>query len=670
MLCISLTDKKIINNKTFENMKKNYVYALMSAVALAGAVSLSACSSSDDVVDVNPTYDGEAVKTQFTISFTQSVAKTRQTAATVQTTADGGNITISGFRGMDNIVLYPFAATAVAGADPITSSSTKIGDKISLTSMIQPAQPSNYEANTIPAGTSGLTTASNSVLFGDVTIPIGTGSFLFYGKAIDNTTYTDKFYNGSLKLINTTASNATPDAPNPANIAFDLEQIYPSSTTASTVGAALADYLSQIAQAGGFDSSTKKSAWEATDNTGLKDLYAKFITLKAGSSLNVQAAVQDLYTSIKNNTDDVSIAIKNAILSTTTTAITYSTKYATDENSDGTLEFQANIGNSAATYFPGDKNLPDGAALLAYDDDTNTFSQSEDGVGNTGNNAEYADYVYPASLYYYCNSGIKTSTSSQQTLYNGTNTWAQITGNAAYAGNAVGPSSRSVAILDPIQYGVGRLDMKIKKLNTETVGGKPVMYDKKGEPYDVTNGFTVTGVLIGGQKQVGFNFEPNGTTEKTIYDNITKSQTGTTLTVDKENASATNYTLALETASNSEIYVAVEFLNNGADFEGADGVIPAGCKFYLVGKLDPTTEGTYDETNTATGVSSTGNKVFKQDYKTIADFSIAKGTANTANTKGLAAAYNTVPDLRTPQLELGFSVDLTWNPGITFDVEF
>ena len=62
--------------------------------------------------------------------------------------------------------------------------------------------------------------------------------------------------------------------------------------------------------------------------------------------------------------------------------------------------------------------------------------------------------------------------------------------------------------------------------------------------------------------------------------------------------------------------------------------------------------------------------MFKQDYKTIANFSIAQGTANTANTKGLAAAYNTVPDLRTPQLELGLSVDLTWQTGITFDVEF
>ena len=37
--------------------------------------------------------------------------------------------------------------------------------------------------------------------------------------------------------------------------------------------------------------------------------------------------------------------------------------------------------------------------------------------------------------------------------------------------------------------------------------------------------------------------------------------------------------------------------------------------------------------------------------------------------KGLAAAYNTIPDLRTPQLELGLSVDLTWQPGVQFDLD-
>ena len=58
-------------------MKKYYFYALTGAIALAGAVGLSACSSSEDASEPNPTFDGEAVKTQFTIAFPQNVAKTR-----------------------------------------------------------------------------------------------------------------------------------------------------------------------------------------------------------------------------------------------------------------------------------------------------------------------------------------------------------------------------------------------------------------------------------------------------------------------------------------------------------------------------------------------------------------------------------------------------------------
>ena len=646
-------------------MKKNYVYALMSAVALAGAVSLSACSTSDDVVDVNPTFDGEAVKTQFTISFPQNVAKTRQTAGTVQQTED-----IEDFRGMEEIVLYPFAATAAAGAtpDPITIASTKLGNRITLSKLVKPT--SADVNNTIPAYTTsgtGLTENNNSVLFNDVTIPIGTGSFLFYGKAIDNTTYTDKFYNGS--LISSITSTSTTDEPE--NITFDLDPTY-TATSASAVGVALATYLTSIARAQTTEDTP--TLWSGcAEGTGLGDLYKNFITLKAGSSLTVQAAVQDLYSSVRNNTDLVSQAIVTAITNSIYVSSTTGGELTFDSSLDG---------------FPADVNLPDGAALLAYDKETRTFTQKTDGseifgtyevpgsdpvITSSKITSAYADYVYPASLYYYCNSGIGTAITSQADEYDDDNdTWGGILSNYT-AAQQVKSNTRSVAILDPIQYAVGRLDMTVRGLVTTTDGAKRIMYDRNGEAYDAAAGFEVTGVLIGGQKQVGFNFTPQGTTEKTIYDNITKSQS-TTLTVKPRtdnsdptsNQSGVNYTLALETAASTDIYVAVEFLNKGGDFQGADGVIPAGCKFYLVGKLTPS-EGT-QPTNPAP--ATTLNQVFKQDYKTIANFSIAQGTANTANTKGLAAAYNTVPDLRTPQLELGLSVDLTWQTGITFDVEF
>lgn len=622
-------------------MKKYLNYAFAGAIALTGAVGFASCSSSgEDVVNNtpinNPTNipEQEAVKTQFTISLPSNVARanTRQSAETVQNAQ-----TIASFRGMDNIVLLPFAATGAVSTDPVLSTAYKLSDKISLTKIIEPS--SADVTNSIPAAT--LENVSNSVLYKDVTIPVGTGSFLFYGKAIDNGS--DKFVNGSLTMTEG----------QPSDIKFDLFQTNASSTV-SEVGTAIATYLSNIAKAtnwaGCADPTNSGQAWY---DASLGYLYLKFTSMKAGSSRTTQAAVQDLYTTIKDNTDDVSTAIIAAINNET---------YVSSVSGDGVLTFKAAIGNSENTYFPGDVNLPDGAALLSFDSSTKNFTQVTTGNGNTGQVfAKYVDYVYPASLYYYCNSGIKTSNTSQQSAYNGTDNWATISGNYT-DGTAVSTSTRSVAILDPIQYGVGRLDATVK-LDAMT------LYDKNGETYTVpAGGFTVTGILIGGQKQVGYNFKPTDDTSVfTIYDNITKSQSPTTLSA-TNTASATNYTLALETGTDP-VKVAVELLNNGAAFEGADGIVPKGGKFYLIAELTPSSGTNYN--------SETMNQVFKQDYKTIVTFTIKQGfsktsgsfNSTTGNTIGLGAAHNLIPDFRTPQLELGLSVDLTWQSGLEFEVD-
>ena len=86
-------------------MKKKSIYALMSAIALAGAVGLSACSSSkDDVGEVNPGYNqanGE-VPVQFVLNIsTNSQGKTRMSAGNVQE----GSVP---FRGIQNAKLYSF----------------------------------------------------------------------------------------------------------------------------------------------------------------------------------------------------------------------------------------------------------------------------------------------------------------------------------------------------------------------------------------------------------------------------------------------------------------------------------------------------------------------------------------------------------------------------------
>ena len=232
-------------------------------------------------------------------------------------------------------------------------------------------------------------------------------------------------------------------------------------------------------------------------------------------------------------------------------------------------------------------------------------------------------------------------------------------------GTEVSYSTRSVAIEKPIQYGVGRLDVTVNKMNADNY------YDRRGDVVAIpTGGFQLTGVLIGGQKAVDYKFEPTGTDEYTIYDKTINTESSASAVVTTTADAGVNYTMALETAKNQKVYVALEFLNTGDDFQGFDGIVKAGCKFYLIAQLDPAaTDGSVTNSHDV-------DQVFKQDYKTTVTFTIGAGTADgdgdgTSDTPGgLANAYTTIPDLRTPQLELGFSVNLEWKPGIEFTHTF
>jgi len=610
-------------------MKKNFFYALMSAIALTSAVGFTACSSDDGAVaDTNPTYDGNTVKTQFSISFPQNVASTRMSSATVQ-----AGEAISDFRGMTNIVLKPYLHA--------TDRTKRLGNNITLAAntIIKPST-TNSE-NSIPSGTSGLVSNNNAVLFQDVTIPLGTSGFLFYGKA----TGTDGYANGYLTPAG--LDNET------ADISFAPTPIVASTSIDKTKGDALAAYVTSIAQANTKDADENTITWadcadvNNADKTwyseGLGKLYTNFTSMKAGASAYVQAAVQDLYSSIRNNTDDISKAIKAAIESTT----------YVESVSEGILNFKDNISG-----YPGDNNsMPDGTAVLSWTDGTATAVTN----GSTTHNVEDMEkIVYPASLYYFVNSGVKVSNSSKADEYKADNaTWNDILAKYGTEGTSVTPSTRSVAITNQIQYAVGRLDVTVSALAGDNDGTK--YFDRNNEEIELTaaSPFTLTGVLIGGQKSVDWKFEPiTSSDEFAIYDN-TINTTSASAVLTPSTAIGPTYTLALETAAAQEVYVALEFVNNsGQDFQGVDGVVKNGCKFYMVAKLTPTD---------ATGSENTGNKVFKQDFKTIANFTI--GTNKDGSNVGFANAYTTIPDLRTPELELGFSVNLKWQSGITFNID-
>lgn len=243
--------------------------------------------------------------------------------------------------------------------------------------------------------------------------------------------------------------------------------------------------------------------------------------------------------------------------------------------------------------------------------------------------------------------------------------WIANTADWSSYGDAVESSTRFVALQKPVLYGVASLKSTVKCASNTLIDNAK----DKGQ-YESDNSITVddtcfpiTGILIGGQpKQVGWNFEAANTVttnefKYTIYD--CDMNKGTNLTAAVTGTAEPNYTLVLDNKDNSatsqnKVYITIELENNASDFFGAEGLIPKGSKFYMVGELDPkATSGITQPTG------ETLDHVFVKDHTTIANFTI----------KNLKKAYNHIPDMRSSKINVGLAVDLSWKTGITFDVE-
>ncbi|MBO4689985.1 MAG: hypothetical protein J5621_03845 [Paludibacteraceae bacterium] len=464
-------------------------------------------------------------------------------------------------------------------------------------------------------------------MYENVSIPLTTGSFLFYAKSAAAGTGSDaekKFQVGSLTPANLTSTN-------PSSFSFSLEQMVTDAselTVASANGGKLLAYLSSVACANDGDA-TNPRAWyqyntAAGDNAAIVAMFATFTSLHGLSSFEVERVLTDLNKSLKPLSSPIATAIKTAINNST-----YATINASDE-----VELIAALDN-----FPQEHNLPVGSIDIVWDGTNHVFKQ-----GSYSGMATPDKYVYPAQLWYYVNSVIATSNTSKKTLYENTSsTWSAIV-NEHQDAASVNTKTRAVAIVNPIQYAVARFDVQVK-LAAAGMADNSDLAEGAATEVDCSAGFPVTAVLVGGQRNVGFDFTPlaSATVDYTIYDNAMNSST---MKATSSDYSALNHTLVLENGT-SDVMVAVELQNDAVDFYGrGNQLIPHGGKFYVVGKLS------------AAAATETSGHVFKQDYKTIARLTLTD----------LRKAYNTIPDLRTPELELGFSVDLTWESGHTYTI--
>lgn len=573
------------------------------------ALGFAACSSEEEVVNVNPTFDGNAVKAEFALKLPSKVATRQQTAIT----QDDG--TVESFRGIALADLYiaPFATPVAKDADPVGTSDVKVGD-ITLTSDITLTQHTN----------------ANDKWYTDVTVPVGTNAFLVYAEA---TKSGNDAQNGSL----------TPSVEDPITalsaVNFELKQISTGNLDGSAILAALnaLPVVEGLANSTATDAKAWKDLSATEDNQFYADLYAVFASLKAGSRTDVLAFLKDqLKPALIINTG----AGENGIDAKLATAV--------DE---------AIAAVEAAPDFTAEAGVPDGAAVLKCTDGVFEYVTTDFISGaKWGQNV----YSYPASLWYRANTGIRADDAIQSTNV-ADQKWDAFIGSAYQAANnTVKASTQSVALVNPLQYAVANFQTEIKFAKESYQIDKVVTIDESTDPATETveekatvkpAELALNGILVGDQKNVDWQFKPVVDADPVvIYDTDLIAKTfGTAFSVASQ-------TLVLETsADKKQVNVALEFINNSeVPIKGIDGIVPVGSKFYLIGQLSLDPKNWTEET--------TGEKdlIFQQDYKTIAKFTI-NSLENTA--------YNTIPDLRAPELEFGLSVDLEWQKGYTFEIE-
>ena len=587
-----------------------YILMLLLPLMVVGCKEYGGTPFTED--DYNVVFEIDRLNLAFTIEN----PKENQTRMSSYVTQAVDN---TDFRGICDLSLMPFNVSRT-GSDCITASDNVSSSPLEGINGIN-SGITNNDANT----PNQLYGGANSKYFLRTQLPVTTNSFLVYGRAIPQDASTDlakKQVNGSLTPAGIPGR--------PAGISFSpvpMVRFISEGHAASAKGDNLITYLNTIFT----------NEWTNPEKPILNNLISLLQDMKAGSSASVLAFVQEIYELLKPSvsTSYVGDVLKVMLnVSTLPATLPAANTITLPDNCKG---------------FPADCGLPDGAAVIEWAKVNNVYQFRA--VTNANNlstlNTDVTQFVFPAELWYRANSRIHTSVipltnpeAQAKTIFN-RSSWADVLGqtisqgstDALFTANGTVQSSTTVvAITDPLQYAVGRLDVKVKADNTESYLVDAI--DLHHSPSELK----ITGVLIGQQSPVDFAFHSKwttGATEYVIYDN--QLPANQYLSTDE---SETFHTLVLETPANRNVNIAVEFENVGSQNIytcSENTIVPPGCRFYLIGQLDPTQ---------ATNYSSSHNKVFTQDEITSVTF-----TVNT-----LANGYYVVPSLSSSELKLGLGV--------------
>ena len=269
-------------------------------------------------------------------------------------------------------------------------------------------------------------------------------------------------------------------------------------------------------------------------------------------------------------------------------------------------------------------------------------------------------FTYPAEIYYYGNSPTMVSETDLSGNFREKTTWAKASEDdteAVLSGFTEGPvteSTRTVAMRDPLQYGVAQL-------NVTVVSSAASLPDANAVSVAVgADNFQLTGIIVGGQLPVGFDFRPetvyplySEADMKFIYDTQFGESLKTDVYLSTTQSTVPVNTLVLQSYERKTVKLVLEFVNNSdKDFKGLNGTVYKGTKFYLVGEITPTIK------EPAENPAVFDNRVFTHDYTTVVNVTVSS----------LAKAYNVLPNLMSPRLEMGIELTPQWEQATTSDV--
>lgn len=610
----------------------------MLIIAGMAAVTLTGCQQQDEVTET-PATEPSYVLADLALSLPPSSSGTRLGTDVVQ--SDGT------FRGIQKLSIIPFTKQGKVGASDMPTYYDGFNSYIDRTT---PLLKEDFD--------------QRFRYYEKVYLMSGVASFLTYGQATAVTG--GKVANGS--LIPKVAGKKMDDIPErlsvtAGDLSFELETIYNENLIIPVEAQAIADYLTNIANTPG---------WKDVDNGKLLNLYKSFINsvgegkygVIAGSAANVKAYVNELYQQLNDDgltSLDIAVQIQDRILGTGLDT-DFTSKYEgfsvifdqndpDDPDDPGKMEVTS-LGSDIYDEYPSNKNLPDGAAVLQWGKKSdNTFGFiPQIQTTNTANVSSMNRYTYPAELYYYGNSLIKTSDDEVPwTKYRDITTWQEVV-NLYKSNSVVSSNTKAVAIVDPMQYAVARLQGTVQATSSS-------LNDADNTSVSLTNSFSqnsfpITGLIVSGQYPVNFDFTPrlDGASEDNehfVYDSYLS---GTEMYLKNNNNPDVFYTLVLQTHDYEDVTIILELQNNSdKDFKGVNGIVYRGTKFYLAGKVELSALTDDDKDGVDADAQS---RVFTQDHTTVINMKV--------NFNSLKKAYNVMPNIQSGRLEIGVDINLKW----------